>query len=198
MRKQSQPQAETPKWYAREWLKAKGVKQSDIVAASGRTKGEVSEWVNGGRRINDDVLEIFAKVLGITKGDLYRKPGARALLIGKVGAGAEVTRFDEGVVLQDLELPPGHEGCNVAEIVGDSQYPLQDGWLVSYGPEHQGVPEDIVGKLAVVQIKEGATLLKTVKRGRRKGFFRLESWNAPAMEDVKLVWAAKVLTILIR
>ncbi len=153
---------------------------------------------NGTRRVNDDVLQIFADVLGIKKGDLYRRPLDRALLVGKVGAGSEVTRFDEGVVLQDIELPPGFESCNVAEITGDSQYPLQEGWLIFYEAEHQGIPDDIIGKLAVVQIKDGPTLLKTVKRGTKKGLFRLESWNAPAREDVKLVWAAKVLSIHVR
>ena len=30
-----------------------------------------------------------------------------ALLVGKVGAGAEITRFDEGSVLEGIEPPPG-------------------------------------------------------------------------------------------
>src|ERR1700722_10820524 len=76
-----------------------------------------------------------------------------------------------------------------------ASYPLQEGWLIFYGPEHQGVAEDCMGKLCVVQVKDGATLLKTVKRGSRKGLFRLESWNAPPREDVKLVWAARVIDI---
>ena len=77
------------------------------------------------------------------------------------------------------ERPPGVDAPNVAEISGDSQYPLQEGWLIFYGPEHQGVDEDCLGKLCVVQVKDGPTLLKTLKRGSRKGLFRLESWNAP-------------------
>lgn len=74
-------------------------------------------------------------------------------------------------------------------------YPLQEGWLIFYGPEHQGVSDDCMGKLCVVQVKDGATLLKTLKRGSRKGLFRLESWNAPPREDVRLVWAARVIDI---
>ncbi len=76
-----------------------------------------------------------------------------------------------------------------------ASYPLQEGWLIFYGPEHQGVSDDCMGKLCVVQVKDGATLLKTLKRGSRKGLFRLESWNAPPREDVKLAWAARVIDI---
>lgn len=76
-----------------------------------------------------------------------------------------------------------------------ASYPLQEGWLIFYGPEHQGVSEDCLGKLCVVQVKDGPTLLKTLKRGSRKGLFRLESWNAPPREDVRLAWAARVIDI---
>jgi hypothetical protein len=118
-----------------------------------------------------------------------------ALLVGKVGAGAEITRFDEGSVLEGIEPPPGLGICNAAVISGDSQYPLQEGWLIFYGAEHAGIAEDCIGKLSVVQVKDGPILLKTIKRARRRGLFRLESWNAPPREDVAVEWAAKVLDI---
>lgn len=185
-----------PVWYAREWLAYRGVKQSDIVAQTGHTKSEVSEWVGGTRRFNADVLAEFAKVIGCEPGDLLKMPGKNeALLVGKVGAGAEIIRFDEGTVLAGIEPPPGLEACNAAEITGDSQYPLQEGWLIFYGAEHQGIPEECVGKLCIVGVKDGPTLLKTLKRGTRKGLWRLESWNAPPREDVKIEWAARVLDI---
>ncbi len=38
-----------------------------------------------------------------------------ALLVGKVGAGAEIVRFDEGVALAGIEAPPGLGACNAAE-----------------------------------------------------------------------------------
>ena len=94
-----------------------------------------------------------------------------------------------------VEPPTGVDAPNVAEISGDSQYPLQEGWLIFYGPEHQDVSEDCLGKLCVVQVKYGPTLLKTLKRGTRRGLFRLESWNAPPREDVKVAWAARVIDI---
>lgn len=115
-----------------------------------------------------------------------------SLLVGKVGAGAEVIPFEEGAVLEGIDPPPGIAAPNAAVIVGDSQYPLQDGWIVFYGREHDGISESAIGKLSIVQIKDGPKLLKTLKRGPRKGLWRLESWNAPPIEGVKIDWAAKV------
>lgn len=118
-----------------------------------------------------------------------------AMLIGKVGAGAEIVRLDHPDVLAGIAIDPSLDAPNAAEIEGDSQYPLQPGWLIFYGPENQGVPEHCVGKLCVVQIKDGPTLLKTLKRGSKKGLWRLESWNAPPREDQKVMWAAMVRDI---
>lgn len=120
----------------------------------------------------------------------------RNRLLGRVGAGAEVHRFPEGAThLGDSNLPTDLPAGNVVEIEGDSQYPLQPGWLIVYGPENQGVSDNLIGKLCVVQVLDGPTLLKTLKKGSKKGVFRLESWNAPPREDVKLEWAAMVVDI---
>lgn len=68
--------AKVPVWYALEWLKHKGLRQSDIVARTEYNKGQVSEYVNGGRRWNEDVLAAFAHALGVEPADLLRPPQA--------------------------------------------------------------------------------------------------------------------------
>lgn len=184
-------------------MKRAGLNQPGLARAASRPRQPVSQQVVqhllAGRNSTSKHLPALAEALGVSldwlaggKGKLGRP---EALLVGKVGAGSEITRFDEGDVLAGIELPPGMEAPNAAEITGDSQYPLQEGWLIFYGPEHQGIGEDCIGKLCVVQVKDGPTLLKTLKRGSRKGLFRLESWNAPPREDVKLLWAARVIDI---
>ncbi len=184
-------------------MKQAGLNQPGLARAATRPRAPVSQQVVqhllSGRNSTSRHLPAIAEALGVSldwlaggKGKFRR---AESLLVGKVGAGAEITRFDEGTVLAGIEQPPGIDAPNVAEISGTSQYPLQEGWLIFYGPEHQGIPEDCIGKLCVVQVKDGPTLLKTLKRGSRKGLFRLESWNAPPRDDVRLVWAARVMDI---
>jgi hypothetical protein len=94
---------------------------------------------------------------------------------------------------RNIESPP--DAPNLIMIGDDSQFPLQAGWLVFYGPENQRVPVECIGKLCVLQIKDGPTLLKILKRSPRKGLFRLENWNTSPLDGVKLDWAARVRQI---
>lgn len=131
------------------------------------------------------------------KGGTRRKP--LAPVVGEVGAGAEVFPFDDfpqGGGIEMVDAPPGEDGCVAVKIKGDSQYPLQEGWLIFYRRLDSGVDErNCLGKLCVVKINDGATMLKTLRRGTSKHHYRLESWNAPPREDVVLEWASPVLDI---
>lgn len=177
------------------------------LAKAASTKGRPVTQQNiqqllGGRNKTSKHLPALARALKVNlvwlaEGDGEMRPtgGREALLVGKVGAGSEITRFDEGTVMGGLEVNLPEAAVNAAVIEGDSQFPLQPGWLIFYGPEHQGVPDACLGKLCVVQVKDGPTLLKTLKTGKKKNLFRLESWNAPPREDERLVWAAQVFDI---
>jgi len=188
-------------------MKKAGLNQPGLAKAASRlspvpVSQQVVQHLLSGRNRASKHLSYLAQALGVNgdwlatgKHSRLRAARPEALLVGKVGAGSEIIRFDDGTALVGVEAPPGIDAPNVAEISGDSQYPLQEGWRIFYGPEHQGITEDCLGKLCVVQVKDGPTLLKTLKRGGRKGLFRLESWNAPPREDVKLVWAARVVFI---
>ena len=174
-------------------------------AASGMGEWPVSQQVVqhllSGRNQNSKHLAAIGRALGTSSDWLQTgkhpktKAAPESVLVGKVGAGAEITRIEEGTALEGVEAPAGIDAPNAAIISGNSQHPLQEGWRIFYGPEHQGVAEDCMGKLCVVQIKDGPTLLKTLKRGSRRGLFRLESWNAPPRDDVRLAWAARVVFI---
>ena len=188
-------------------MKKAGLNQPGLAKAASRlspvpVSQQVVQHLLSGRNRASKHLSYLAQALGVSGDWLATGRHARprigrpeSLLVGKVGAGSEIIRFDDGTALAGVDAPPGIEAPNVAEISGDSQYPLQEGWRIFYGPEHQGIAEECLGKLCVVQVKDGPTLLKTLKRGSRRGLFRLESWNAPPREDVKLVWAARVVFI---
>ena len=118
-------------------------------------------------------------------------------VLGYVGAGAEVLPIDDhaqGAALDTIDI--GMPQDVVALIIrGESQYPLKDGWVVLYSRDHDGVPDAVIGKLCVVKVHEGPTLLKTVRRGRTQKLYTLESWNAPLREDTRLEWASPVIEI---
>jgi DNA-binding XRE family transcriptional regulator len=115
-----------------------------------------------------------------------------------IGAGAEVHPIDDhpqGRGLEQVDPPQGVSDCVAAIIRGESMHPMRDGWLVFWSKTQQGVPEECLGKLCVVQVRDGPMLLKELYRGSRPGHYRLESWNAPPREDVQVEWAAKVTDI---
>lgn len=123
---------------------------------------------------------------------------AEVPIVSYVGGGAEVFAIDDSAQGGGLEMVPapiGMEDCVGAIIRGDSMHPLRDGWLIFWQRDQAGVPEEAVGQLCVCQVKDGPTLVKDLRRGSKKGLYRLESWNAPTREDVRLDWASRVREI---
>lgn len=175
------------------WLAAQiGLKQpsiSAIVSAKKLGKGSTTYLVPIAR-----TLGVYADWLWDETGPKLLEPAREALLVGYVGAGAQIVRHDEGVVLSGgIEPPPGHDTALAARIEGSSMYPLESGWLIFYTEEHRGIPDDCLNKLSVVGLDDGTTLVKKLRRAGKK--FRLESWNAEPIDDAKVVWASRVIDI---
>jgi len=59
-----------PGWYAAEWLEYLHMQQTDLIEATGRSKGRISELVSGRQRFNEDDLAAFSRALGVTRGYL--------------------------------------------------------------------------------------------------------------------------------
>ena len=120
-------------------------------------------------------------------------------VVGKVGAGASVESIDDyplGQGLRQVRCPTGLDPRQTVavEVEGDSMLPIEEGWLLFYTRNYDGVPVECLGKLCVVQLADaGARYVKRVKLGRQPGAFNLYSTNAREMEDVPLLWAAPVL-----
>lgn len=159
---------------------------------------------NGTTEIPREAAIRYVKFFRSTLDYLYTGkggPGAKhqVPVKGYVGAGAEVHPIDDhpkGRGLEMVDAPPGVSDCVAVIVRGESMYPmLQAGWLLFYRKDGETVPEECVGKLCVVEVKDGPTLVKTLRRGSKKGHWRLESWNAEPREDVALVWASRVLDI---
>jgi hypothetical protein len=69
---------------------------------------------------------------------------------------------------------------------------VADGWHASPARAATELFADYYGKPCVVKIADGRTMLKTLKRGSLPGRYNLVSYNSPDIEDVELVWAARI------
>ncbi len=121
--------------------------------------------------------------------------GGEAVLVGEIGAGDKVYRFDEGVVMEGGIAPPaGYQNAIAARIKGHSMRPLEPGWLVFY--EHEGRGGDPIhhaNKLCAVGLRDGSVFIKKLRFSRGK--WKLESWNAPTIENAEVLWASPIIEI---
>lgn len=175
---------------------------AEAAAAIGVGKPAYNHHENGTRGLSRGADERYAKafkvnLLWLRTGRGPIRGSAQIPILAYVGAGAEVFPIDDhaqGASLDtvDASLP---DPAVALIIRGDSQHPLQDGWVIVYARDFDGVQDNCIGKLCVAKVHDGPTLLKTVRRGKSAKTFDLESWNAPLKEGVRLDWAAPVLMI---
>ncbi len=190
--------------------KSMGLAQAGFAERVGVDQSNVSRWENGA--LPDDAhlrkLAALAAVhpAALRYGGLAETPGrapraATTQVVGYVGAGQEIFAHDDHALGGGLEEVAAPEGVGDDPIVavrvrGESMHPMRDGWLLFYRRDQNGVPEACLNRLCIVKLAgDGPVLVKEVRRGYRPNYFVLSSWNAPPLEDVRLDWAALVLSI---
>lgn len=189
-----------------------GLSQIAFARQLGVDQSNVSRWEHGA--VPDEVhIARLAELAGThpagfrygVEAEAGAAAPAKALpsvaVVGYVGAGQEVFPHDDhalggGLDEVDRLEALGDEPLIAVRIRGDSMHPLRDGWALFYRRDQEGVPDHCLNRLCVVKVADdGPMLVKEVRRGYRPHHFVLASWNAPPIEDVRLDWAAPVLSI---
>lgn len=175
---------------------------------SARAAALESDWAEssyraheaGTRTIGQDDAELYAK--------RFRRLGvatsARAILFGGekltpvVGyalAGGDGVVFSGGQgPFEDVPAPTGATEKTVAvRIKGTSMGRLLDGWLAFYDDRREPPDESFAGELCICELEDGRVLIKTLRAGRAKGLWHLDSQTEPIILDQRVAWAAKVL-----
>lgn len=190
-----------------------GLPQAAFARTVGVDQSNVSRWENGA--VPDDAhLACLAELADVHPAEFrygyvppeFEVPAGPARprkvpVVGYVGAGQEIFPHDDhamGGGLEDVEVPGSAWDMPMVavRIRGDSMHPMRDGWLLFYRRETQGVPEACLNRLCIVKVaNDGPTLVKELRRGYRANEYVLLSWSAPPLEDIRLEWAAPVLSI---
>lgn len=193
--------------------RARGLSQAAFAELIGVDQSNVSRWEHGA--VPDDAHIVRMADLAEVHPAAFRygappadgeapdgeAPARKVSVVGYVGAGQEVFPHDDhalGGGLEDVDAPEGVGAQPVVavRIRGDSMHPMRGGWLLFYRRQDDGVPDDCLNRLCIVKLADdGPMLVKEVRRGYRANHFVLSSWNAPPIEDVRLDWAAPVLSI---
>ena len=180
--------------------------QAQFSALLGTSQPTVSRWETGLFKPQDTgFLQRMANMAGVSLSE-FRYGHAASLrevaVAGYVGAGARIYPVDDFPRGSGLEMVTAPEGVGSKPVVavrvrGDSMMPMmKDGWLLFYHRDGDGVPDECLGKLCVVKVAEdGPSLVKEVRRGASPNTFTLLSVNADPIEDIRLDWAARVVSI---
>lgn len=162
---------------------------------------------NGTRGLRPEVAQRYAKAFRVpAEWLLYGRNSSsrvkperprQAKLVGYVGAGAQT--YFTGADLGEVDAPADATEDTVAvEIRGESLGTFFDRWLVFYDDVRRPVTADLIGRLCVVGLEDGRTLIKKVQRSKTRGLFHLLSQTEEPILDVAIEWAARVKNLVPR
>lgn len=181
-----------------DFMAKRNLNRTKWARSAGIAEGGFRDFMNSRTdSISIATYEALATAAGVSVSTLL---GEQVPVVGRVGAGQEMYPFDDhamGDGLEHVDAPPGvsPEAVVAVEVAGTSMHPIAEGWLLFYRRDVYGVPDECINKLCVCEVEGGATFVKEVRRGVDEGVFTLTSWNAPPIENVRLVWAARVMDI---
>lgn len=167
--------------------------QQELADRLGVDKQTVWRYENGNADFFKKNARELARVLGVRTPEALLHGGpAKVLLVGKVGAGAEVFPLDDDN--EWIEAPPGMgEDGFALQVTGRSMLPVYRPNEILFGQMRANVASDVIGADCFVQVTDGPRLVKRVQPGQAKGHFRLYSYDTQdESDDLRLDWAAPV------
>lgn len=173
---------------------AQGLTQEQLAEDVGLSVSQISRFESGMREPRVGEIAAIAKRLRITTSTLLED--AIVSVEGRIGAGAEITPFDDQTEIYEVEadipLSPGMIGF---EVVGDSMYPrYESGDIIICAKD--GVPIESLkqGAEAAVALVDGRRFIKRVRRENAR--WVLDSHNASPIRDVEIIWASRVAHVI--
>jgi repressor LexA len=172
-------------------LEKTGKSKGGLAKVMGVRAGAVSEILSGIRLIKASEIAPITEYL-----ELNFVP-----IMGRVGAGAVIEPDNEQVPpegIGEIELPfPIAEETVAFEVSGDSMLPkYENGDLIVVYREQRHPLSSFFGEEAAVRLKTGERYLKTIERGKAANQVNLTSFNAKAINGVKLDWIGEIALTL--
>lgn len=181
--------------------------QEDMAERMGISVSLYNGLETGKRRMNADYIQSAADIFAIPPSELIEDEPVPVAVAGRVGAGASVPlvdAYEKGDGLFHVNAPPQlrrlARSVVAVEVEGDSMMPMyQPGEVLFYSrATHEGVLDDDIGRVCVVEDADGNAWVKLVKIGDQPGLFHLLSLNptSESKHNQRITWAAKVIMSL--
>jgi len=163
-----------------------------------------SQYENGTRRPKIQTLERIAKTFRVSYEWLATGFGEGGTTVqmtvpvtGTIGTWGTVTFANN---LGDLDAPPDATAATAALLTGADAMPTFVDGKYSYFYErpykpNTRVPDQVLGRLCVVALKDKRVLIRRIERGSRAGRYHLVGRSAEPMFDQRIEWFALVTWI---
>lgn len=183
----------------------KGFSRRSLSAKAGLSESAIRDLLTRVDNPGIGTLRRIAEALDMAS-DQLTGAGLEVPILGKIGAGGEILYYvdpdDElnGHEIKYVPRPPLAQGKLMAlEVVGSSMLPkYEEGDVIYVRRDHDGILPNYLNKYCAVRTADGGTYLKILAPGSEACRYTLRSLNAPDMENVEVIWAAKVAFVMPR
>lgn len=185
----------------RELRETAGLSQQKLADLVGTSQPQIKRLEAGERKMTRPWALRLAPVLGVTPEQMLFPESTMNNVVGVRGiisGGGTIETGDEqpdpSGNLFEITVPfPVPDGAVAFLVKGDSMWPRYDPDDVVICSRPMQDPKPLLDWEAAVATPEGHRYLKRLRQGSRKGFYTLESHNAPPLHDVRLAWVSEVL-----
>lgn len=114
---------------------------------------------------------------------------------GLAAAGSDMVAYSAGDDPDEwVRAPTNATKTTVAvRLRGDSLGGYLDGWLAFYDEGRKLKPDELIGKMCVIELADGRVMVKKITRGGVPKRFTLLSLTQAPVYDAEVVWAAEIM-----
>lgn len=192
--------------------KGKKITAQALADTIGTSRSMIVSLESGERKLTSKWIEEISKALNCRASELLEAPSPIPI-IGRIGAGGAIYAIDDYPQLkhsgdsarpddpmESTSLPsivsrenPLPESMVALCVEGESLEPFfRTGDLLFYSKRYTSEFDNFLGRVCIVETKDGLNAVKILRRGVSIGKYDLESTNAPTIKDQEIRWIARI------